>query len=264
MKSYFIVCTGLFFLLQTSCIKQSSNVELSGSVDMGNKCVPAPNGLISWWTGDGYASDNAGTNTGQILNHVRFVDGMVGKAFAFDGTDDAVRVPNSPSFSITGDFTIDVWVFPTVDVLHASIINKWGDTPTLYQRSFALGVGIGGTVEFPLSDTTHQLDPEFHRYNTVPGVIAFYSWNHIAAVFDHAAGTRRIYVNGKKVGERTDPPFTLSPSSTDIAIGAWLPTPGTIANVFPGLIDELDIFNRALSAQEITALFTAGKAGKCK
>lgn len=231
---------------------------------MGKTCVVPPDGLVSWWPGDGSSADRVGANPGQILNGTHFVPGKVGGAFAFNGVNDAVRVPNFSSSVLSGDLTIDVWVFPTKDVPHKSIINQWGDAQTFGQRSFALAVGAEGTVEFPLSDSAREMNMSFHTYNTAPGVVPLNSWSHIAAVFNHTTGVREIFVNGVMIGQREDAPFTLAACTTDVMIGAAMQSYGGLYCGFPGLIDELDIFDRALSADEIRAIYDGGSAGKCK
>ena len=97
-----------------------------------------------------------------------------------------------------------------------------------------------------------------------PNVITLNDWNFVAAVYDQSSGARRIYVNGAMVAERTDPPITLTDSIADLAIGGHLASPTSLVTAFPGLIDEVEIFNRALSASEIRSIFDAGSAGKSK
>jgi hypothetical protein len=74
-------------------------------------CVPQPAGLISWWTGDGDATDIVGGDDGTLQNGAAFGPGLVGQAFTFDGADDAVSVPDSSRLDFgTGDFTVAFWV----------------------------------------------------------------------------------------------------------------------------------------------------------
>ena len=56
-------------------------------------CVQPPSGAVSWWSGDGHPFDLIGTNNGTMTNGATYSDGMVGKAFSFDGADDYVNLP---------------------------------------------------------------------------------------------------------------------------------------------------------------------------
>ncbi len=75
-----------------------------------NCAVSAPSSLISWWTGDGTANDRVGTNNGTLQNGVSYVPGEVGQAFAFDGVDGYVSVPDNSAWDFaTNSFTIELW-----------------------------------------------------------------------------------------------------------------------------------------------------------
>ena len=77
-------------------------------------CVAPPSGLVSWWPGDGSASDIQDGNDGTLKNGATFAPGKVGQAFSFDGVDDFVGdIGTKSSFSFiqnTGVFTIDAWI----------------------------------------------------------------------------------------------------------------------------------------------------------
>ena len=68
--------------------------------------------LVSWWQGENNALDSAGTNNGSLVAGTTFGTGVSGKSFQFDGVDDVVNVPDSPSLAITGSLTIDAWIKP--------------------------------------------------------------------------------------------------------------------------------------------------------
>ncbi len=88
-------------------------------------------------------------------------------------------------------------------------------------------------------------------------------WSHVAGTYDKSTGTRRIYVNGNLVGERIDPTVTITQGIADLTTGVWSTPPGYAQQYFPGRIDEVSIYNRALSQAELQAIYTAGDSGKC-
>jgi hypothetical protein len=86
----------------------------------------------------------------------------------------------------------------------------------------------------------------------------------VATTYDAGEGTVRLYFNGIEDASLAVGSGRLIDSSlTDLLIGAVF-TGGGIFENFAGLIDEVSIYNRALSAAEIAAIFNAGSAGKCK
>ncbi len=248
------------------------SLELSattGSVEIvvtwGGSCTPAPTGLVSWWSADGNADDRVGSNDGDLIDSISFSRGKVGKAFNLNGTDQYVRIHGSPSLNPTGSFSIDAWIYPTSDVRYGNIIGRWGDSyEWLNQRSWWFGIGRGMSLQFSLSDTMHQNDSTFHQFGTRGGVVLLNQWNHVAAVFDKVNHLRQLYVDGVKVGEKVDSAFNVAGSYADVAIGASLYSPFGSTFYFPGRIDEIDFFDKALTENEVKLIFAAGSVGKCR
>src|SRR6266851_8347103 len=77
-------------------------------------CVPPPSGLVSWWPGEGDATDIAGTNPGILFNGITFATGQVGQAFSFDGSSSYVQVPASATLDVgqNDGFTMEAWINP--------------------------------------------------------------------------------------------------------------------------------------------------------
>jgi len=229
-------------------------------------CVPPPSGLVSWWPGDGNANDIVSGNNGALLNGATFGAAGVGYAFFLSKGDvnACVQVPNSPSLNPTGSFSLNAWIFPVADGI-GHIIAKWGDAAEwAYQRAYSFHTLSGGALRFSISDDANQCNASFHDFDTPEGVITLNAWNFVAAVYDQSSGTRQIYVNGVKVAERTDSPITITNSVADLGIGAQVNSPTVLHFPFAGVIDEVALFNRALSQAEIQSIYNAGSAGMCK
>ena len=216
--------------------------------------VVAPTaGPIAWWKFNyiegSTAFDSSGNNNHGRVYGATWSD----NALSFDGVNDYVRVPNAPLLNQTGSFSIDAWIFPTADGM-GHIMAKWGDTGDWTgQRSYSFYTNFGRRLEFAISDDAHQQDNPFHVFSTPDGVLTLNNWNYVTAVYDKSTGTRRIYVNGTKVAERTDTPINLTVSNADVAIGAYMPSSTTFRFTFQGRIDEVKIYNYARSAAEIQA-----------
>ena len=222
-------------------------------------CTPPPSGLVAWWTGDGTAADLLGTNHGNLNGGVMFTNGQVRQAFSFDGTTGWVQIPPADAFNPSGPFSVECWIkgSPSQSSPQSLIVDKshgfvdgtgWGlqTAPNgVGKAQFFYGVGSVATP-FPLVTTLSSvLDDQ---------------WHHLAGVWTGAQ--LQIYQDG--VLQDTLNQTTLpANNSREVEIGrSW--GGGIPTRFFRGLIDELAYYNRALSSNDVAAIFNAGAAGKCK
>ena len=249
-------------------------------------CLPRPLGMVSWWPGDGNARDIIGKNNGTFFDGNRPINGIyaagkVGLAFSLDGVDDDVDAGNGTTLHVSsGDFTVDAWVFfkalshppgantPGTPPGDMSIIDKMISSPATNRDGWRLLKQDDNHFWFCFGNSSSGNGCVPNLPTTVRGstVVTTSTWYHVAAVKSCSfCGNARapflfLYVNGKLDG-MTAPlgPFTDT-NSTHFLIGANM---GTGAHL-NGLIDEVELFNRALSPGEIAAIYKAGSAGKCK
>lgn len=218
------------------------------------QCIPPPAGLISWWPGEGDASDIEGANDGVSINGASFAAGEVGQAFSFDGINDQIDIPDSPSLRAGTQFTIEAW-FNTIDHTVDQCIVMYGWSPPqgknnlLRLRNGFLHFSVRG----PAGGSATQLS----------GVSPVQSgtWHHGAFTFDGITG--RLYLDG--VLENAMPLVMNLDENSRVLIGRYQnPLFFNYAFPFHGLIDEVEIFDRALLPSEILAIFNATSCGKCK
>jgi hypothetical protein len=92
------------------------------------------------------------------------------------------------------------------------------------------------------------------------------TWTHVAATLDDCTGLMRLYTNAVVAAETKTTVRPLGDLAPDyqpgIGIGNHSSQPGRFNYPFRGLIDELSLYNRALSPSEIEAIYAAGRAGK--
>ena len=232
-----------------------------------NGCVPLLRGVAAWFPADG-ASNNLRSahliDNGDISSGVTFAPGVVGEAFSFDGTDDRVTIANNSAITVTGALSIDAWVRPTQLNQQVVFVSKYDFFSGSPQRSYFFGTsGAGGRLRFVVyQDGNNGRGVQTNNEVITPGVFA-----HVAATFDPATQQLKIYVNGLEV------PTTLTESNTvtslydspsPVNIGAYINGSAQYAGFFSGLIDEVQIFRRALSAAEVQSIYNAGTAGVCK
>lgn len=218
-------------------------------------CISPPAGLIGWWSGDGDVNDLAGPNKGAVQGNVAFEAGKVGLAFNLDGSS-FVTMGNPPALNLTGNqVTISGWINPRINttaILFGKTHFGANDYLMVYGRGLASMVNVNG-AEFTVLGYS-DFPSKGNLYVPRTG-----EWTHVAMTYD--GSTISLYANGKIVGQvpcsgaisRHDVPFNIGGRANDEGTGK-----------FNGLIDEVQVFNRALSADEIQIIFEADGDGQCK
>lgn len=213
-------------------------------------CIQCPSGLIAWWPGDGSGTNLAGTGDGSLENGASFAPGLVGDAFAFDGGNDYVQVGPERLLVLANHFTIQAWIFPTgpgTPGVGGIIVNKEGECEFARYPD--------GSIRWAVANAS----PGWTSINT--GFVApVDAWTHLA--FTYSGGMLRTFANGSNVHSHAGSGGLGDAMSTenDFRIGGRQGS----SQYFEGLIDEVAIFNRALSANEIAAIYAAGTNGMCK
>ena len=217
-------------------------------------CTPPPAGLVSWWPGEGNALDRAAANDGLAENGATFAAGLVGQTFRFDGNDDLIRIASGRTTSFSGPFSVELWFNPTTTI----------GTSTPNQMLFAKGRYLEGGFNAPVAIQVLGGDGRLLvRMPPAPALVTTTdtwpaaTWQHIALSWDGAR--YRLYVNGLEEAQ-LDNAFSIVDSSDPITLGN---ADGFAAAGYAGLLDEVSLYNRALTAAEITALHGARALGKC-
>jgi hypothetical protein len=222
-----------------------------------SSCTPPPSGMTSWWPGDGNANDIAGNLSGALSGGATYAPGRVGQSFSLNGTTGRVVMP---SFLPTDNITVDAWINLSGPPLGVASI--WG---------VGNAGGTQGSVIWVDQDMARfALDiftPSSGRFVWY-GAFNFSAnqWYHIAVTQSGGpTATPAMYVNGASVAVTPWAGNTGTPThqSLPMAIGAYGGA-YTTQYFFNGQIDEVEVFNRALSSTEIFAIYNAGSAGKCK
>ena len=221
----------------------SSNASLS--VNLAG-CSPPPSGLVSWWPGNGSAADLAGSNNGALRGNVSYVAGEVGQAFSFNGNGAGVVIGNPVSLQLQ-NFTIDAWIERGSTNLASYAPTGGGEIFVYGAGGYGLGVDNNGQLYLTQVDASQVVSS---------AVVTDTNWHHVAVTKGGSAVV--FYVDGVGYPAAAfNPTFTFTSSA---AIGMLVDNGG---NTFLGLIDEVDVFNRALAASEVQAIYNAGSAGKC-
>lgn len=217
-------------------------------------------GLIAKWPAEGNAKDVVGDNDGRLVGDVTFVRGKVGRAFKFDGHRDFVRINDAIELT-PRVITVECWYSAVLTSASASfdiipLVNKFThNTEDAVEDSYALGLTLDGGVRWQvdtfkdgeLFDNILQLQsgdlPE--GVNTLDGRL-----HHIAGTYD---GSRLVvYLDGIALGSL--PAFgRVNNGSARLLFGAAFSV-DKISWFQRGRLDQVKIYNRALSAKEIARI----------
>lgn len=213
-------------------------------------------GLVALWSGEDNALDTVSGGSG-VLQNVGFTDGVVGKAFSFlpdnfpYGPRIGVMIADKPAYALTKSLTIEGWVRPRGN---GYVIFFRGD-----RRSGMDPYSMGMDGQMNLTFTVCGADG---NSATVHAPVGLGAWIHVAGVLDDSTGTMSLYTNGVLAVQTitTVRPFAqlLPEQSPGIGIG----NVNDGGNNFPfiGDIDELALYNRALSADEVNASYAENMA----
>ena len=241
-------CAAVFFILV------SYSILIDGSYKSGFAGF-TEDGLVAYWSFDEGSGiivhDYSGNGNDGEIHGASWVEGKFGKALFFDGAS-WIEVPDSETLDGFAEITLEVWVNPILGE-RGAIISKWFyeyEIP-INDRVYVLTVEADGRVDFGLSSDGSDgiwVESSMKVENN--------TWNHIVAVSD--GETMKIYVNGIQDPNIVDAPKSLHSSNKSLQIGAWNYSPNETNTYFRGIIDELKIYNRALTTDEIQDHYFSG------
>lgn len=225
-------------------------------------------GLVGYWPLDtrdtvwtsptaGSTFDRGGTSNGTLTSMAQSGDviaGKVGQAFIFNGSTKYISLGTSDSIGLLNNtaFSVVVWIYPRT-------LGQGNLGRVLFRRnSTGTGTGINlnmqatNNIEFSIDGGT-KFD-----ISTSDNTIPFYTWKHVAVSYDGSdvAANTHIYLNGVET--------TYKVQANGVTQGATTGQPsyigirGDIARAFDGYIDDVHVYNRALSGGEISQLYRQG------
>ncbi len=248
----------------TGDIKLSEVSVLVNGIDAGKSYADInPKGLVLYLPFDessgSVAKDYSGNgNDGTLYVGAgdnpdnKWIDGMFGNALEFDGVNDYINIPDSPSLNIYGKtpITISLWMkklgpsaLSTGRGYSYPIIKSGGWSGNRISR-YAILENNYNVICFQLSDVSLSFNQLCYTY--LDGLIG--NWLHILSSWD--GNTMKIFINGVEVASQQYTGTIGDTSTYPLRISNW--------PYFNGIIDEVRIYNRALSEEEILALYGKG------
>jgi hypothetical protein len=178
-------------------------------------------------------------NVGTVSGATWINGGRFGKALSFNGTSSRITVPDSASLDLSGAMTLAAWVYPTAAMGDRRVVivkeRPGSNAYHLHASSGNAGKALTGIFST--------------AWNRLWGASALpvNRWTHLAATYDGAR--QRLFVNGVQVASRTQT-GAIATSGSPLRIGA----DGARGEHFFGRIDEVRIYNRALSSSEVQTI----------
>ncbi len=238
-----------FLLGGTATVASVPTTVTSGTgTILNDDCTAPPAGMTAWYPGQNNANDVVGGNNATLVGSPGYAAGKVGQAFDFNGTSQFAQVIPGTALATVPQFSADGWFYwrghvnPTG---HDGLIVKMKD-----------GVTDAFSTFIATTDNSILGIVDGNTFSSASGVVPTNQWFHLAQTYD---GTNaRIYLNGIQVA-------TFAHAGPLVSNGAfYIGNRGGNSHFFNGLIDEVEVFNQALTPTQVANLVAASGAGKCQ
>ncbi len=209
------------------------------------------NGQIGWWPFDGNTNDVSGHgNNGVIVGSVSLTTDRnlnPNSAYSFCGSGCYIDCGNNQNVNITGSLTLSAWVYANDLSRERGIITK-----NQIGNAYQWGVGFYNTSIL-----------NFIGQDQSGGNLSTFNWVHLVSVFDSSSRRISLYKNGIMISSQSVTFNSLGVSSDHLCIGTHRPD-WTTDWAWNGKLDDIGIWNRALSSTEIQALYSGSGGAKTK
>ena len=213
---------------------------------------PSNLGLVGYWplndgsgskAGDASGNGNTGTVTGAT-----WTAGNRGNSLDFNGTDQHVIVNASSVLNPTTSLTVSAWIKPD------AVDNEWSP---VVESGGNLNSGTGYFFGYYTATNSFVFEVGDGSYDSVSVTLPVGRWYHVVGTYS-ASGNLYLYVNGAQVGTHSHTVASISYDSNPFTIGKLAYCCAT-GHHFDGQIDDVRIYNRALSATDVSALYQSGQ-----
>lgn len=250
----------------------SSNALLTVSTLPPPVCLPLPNGAVAWWRAQSNTVDSVGLNDGYWDSLPfgavsTYGAGKSGAAFRFlskiilpgrDSSSTGITIPASQELDLGAGvgLTAECWILPT-SLSGVRPLVEWNDN----QGNIGFGLALhDSTVEATLTDTNGAAPRRF-LLRSSSGNLVTSNWQHVAVTYNRTGGVFAAYLNGVLVA-RTNL-GSLTPQTRTPVFLAHRPSGTYAQSSYAGSLDEVTLYNRALTAEELQEIVMADSAGKC-
>ncbi|OAH14145.1 LamG-like jellyroll fold domain-containing protein [Streptomyces jeddahensis] len=232
--------------------------------DMGNLLSETLYGDASghpagWWklnqTSGTNVTDASGTgNTATAGSGVTWADDAAKFNGSSTGTGDVIAT-SSPVLDTTASYTVSAWVNLADTSTYRTFVAQGGTN----RASFYLQYSKADNAFRFHAASSDATSPSAFYDATASSAPTLNTWTHLVGVFDATTGSMKLYVNGAQAGSATDTsPWT---GTGPLSIGGTKTAGGTTSDVVNGEVDNVQTYQRALTASEVSSLYGKGRSG---
>ena len=235
----------------------STSADAVITSDTNPACMILPTNAANLWRGETNADDSIGSSNGTATNIV-YVTGHVGQAFQFDGSTTGVNFGTNAGNFGTNDFTIEYWVNTTNTSRGEGMLEKRPACNMDFGASWwGIRNGVDGKPVLEIAGASNT----YYKTLTPTNSLADGLWHHVAWV--RQARNLSVYVDGSFHKTATTSGIASINNTAPLNLGVSACDNVDYTFPFSGIADEVQIFDRALTATEIHDTWAAGGAGYC-
>jgi len=214
------------------------------------------NGLVGYWPFCGNANDESGNGNDGVVNGATLTEdrfGVSGQAFYFNGQEDRIEIGNSSSLSPTS-LSISAWIkVPSSNIAngYTSLIAKWWQGLSCENNSDSYLLYIDNSVNSIIGASQYNTSSPTFLSSDVNSIETD-QWYHLTFIHDELDG-QLLYLNGNLIASNGIS-GALCPTTNNLFFGCDN-NQGTLWRFFNGFLDDIGIWNRALTAEEIALLY---------
>ena len=232
-----------------------------------------PSGLVNYWKFDdspNMGENNPGSGNGANNGATWLESGIVEGAMSFNGNN--ALIDTAAPINIRGSLTVSAWIYMTSNPYLSCIAGKWYESENKRSWELCTYGGYGSEpMLLPYFSSTGgplcqpgqcgNIDCYSNNGNNLSNCkFSMNSWHHVAMTFDSTNGNSSSYLDGKLQASQLQPFTNLFISDKNVQIG-YSSIGGRTDTHFPGIIDEVAVFNRTLSEDEIERMYNLGEDG---
>ena len=227
--------------------------------------VPAyvpTDGLVGWWPFNGNATDESGNGNDGVVNGATLTEdryGIANSAYLFDGINDFIQVEDDmDTLDLLGNFTISCWIkFGSMNADAYSLIFKhYGNIDNMGTYGLVLAQSDNNPEEYYI---TIQATPNWSMASFPENTFPFdtSTWYHLLVTYDDVTETLTYHIDGE-IFDTVNVNFDINDTDIDVLFGStYINDANTLAYFFHGRMDDIGMWKRVLTSEEITALHLA-------
>ena len=212
-------------------------------------------GLVGWWPFNGNANDESGNGNNGTVNGATLTtdrNGLANKSYSFSGANNYILINNGLISNVFGSFSISLW-FKTNTTNVGTLLSDRGSSNWAYKYSMQINNSSNGKCNI----YNHNGASLTNAVVTSQSDLNSNSWVNCVAILNASNSVLSIYVNGALSNQITNVNSSAwNTSSTATYIGKWI-SPFGDYHYYNGNLDDIGIWNRALTQQEVNELYTS-------